>query len=342
MTKTKVLFLARRYAPHVGGVETHVEHLSQFLLQKNYAVTIITERFRSTDLSRKEIIDGAFVYRIDLPKGQTSKWRIWWWCLLHLGVFLDTEIIHIHDVFFWIIPIYPLLWIMRKKIFITFHGYEAPGPLTPKQIRWHQIAEKYTRGNICVGGFHRKYYGVKPTTVTYGGVETVNAHHSQKNKKLIFVGRLSNDTGIKEYLQALQLLQEKKVFCHLDVMGDGDLRDECQNFAKEHHLDVTFHGFVEHAAAELEKYEVVFASQYLSILDAMSQGCAVIAYANTPIKKDYLSMTPFAEWITITYSVKEIAEAIEHPRPVSKHGTGWAKKQTWEKLGKEYVELWKK
>src|SRR5258708_1685055 len=121
MKKTKLLFLARRYAPHIGGVETHLEHVNAFLGTKNVEVTVITER-EDPSLPLREKKDGVRIFRIPLPKGQTNKWLIWLWALRHFMLFLETDIVHIHDVFFWILPIFPLLKPFGKKIYMTFHG----------------------------------------------------------------------------------------------------------------------------------------------------------------------------------------------------------------------------
>lgn len=342
MKKMKVLFLARLYAPHIGGVEAHLKEVSQILSQKNIQVTIVTERY-DRSLPAKEVMNGVRIWRISLPKSQTSKWFIWWWVIRHPFLFLNSDIIHVHDVFFWILPIYPTLRLFRKKIFMTFHGYEAPGPLTKKQIWWHRLAARLSRGNICVGNFHKKYYGIRSDITTYGGVSANLNHQIKKlnSNKIAFVGRLANDTGILEYLSAMDLLAKKNQTFHLDVFGDGDLHQQCQSFIDEHHLDVTLHGFVENASLRLTNYPIVFASQYLAILEAMSQGCAVVSYFDTPIKKDYLELTPFKEWITVTRSVQEIADAVQIPKLMNKHGVGWSKKQTWEKLSNEYLDLWK-
>jgi glycosyltransferase involved in cell wall biosynthesis len=342
MKKTKILFLARRYVPHIGGVETHVAELNTFLLTKNMEITVLTEKHDPV-LPKRETVDGVEVRRISLPNGQTNKLAIWWWVFRHSFLFLNADIIHIHDVFFWILPLYPLLKIFRKKIYMTFHGYEAPGPLTQKQIFWHRYAARMTRGNICVGGFHKKYYGVKPDVITYGGVKRSSHIQTMKPKYAIaFVGRLAKDTGILAYLQALKLLHDQKKKIHLDIFGDGELRKECEEYIQKNDLDVKIHGYVLNATDHFPEYKIVFASQYLSLLKAMSSSCSVIAYADTPIKHDYLTLTPFAEWISIAENAEEIALAVKEPKIMNKHGVGWAKKQTWEKVAEEYKELWEK
>lgn len=155
----KVLFLCRYYSPHIGGVEKHVAKISQ-ILSNHHNITIITERHDPT-LPGYEIVNEIPVYRIP-----ANKWLIWKWFLEHLNLLFQTDIIHIHDVFFWILPF--RMFLFRQRLFITFHGYEGSDPPKPKQIFWHKLAEKLTRGNLCIGDFHRKWYKVNPTFVSYG------------------------------------------------------------------------------------------------------------------------------------------------------------------------------
>lgn len=155
-----ILFLARLYYPHVGGVEKHVEKISE-ILSKNHEITLVCEKHDPL-LSDIEIYKKVKIYRIP----HQDKWSIWKWWLNHLNLFRDADIIHIHDVFFWFLP-FKLLF-FNKKIFMTFHGYEGSDAPSIKQIIWHKIAEKLSNGNICIGDFHRKWYKVKPTIVSYG------------------------------------------------------------------------------------------------------------------------------------------------------------------------------
>lgn len=164
-----VLFMCRLYYPHVGGVEKHVAKVSQLLTQRGYKITVVAERHDST-LALEEEMDRVKVYRIPLPDtvGESAKkWHIWKWFLAHRGLFDQANVIHIHDVFFWFLPFRLPYWF--KKVYLTFHGYEGRHP-TVKQIFWHRLAALLTRGNICIGDFHRKWYGVSPDLVSYGAV----------------------------------------------------------------------------------------------------------------------------------------------------------------------------
>lgn len=158
MAKPKVLFLARLYLPHVGGVEKHLQKISA-LLKSRYDITIVCFK-HDPKLVDFEIIDGISVYR--LPK--LDKWSVWSYFLIHNSLFRTADIVHIHDVFYWYLPFVYL----NKKVFMTFHGYEGADPPKCIQIFWHRLAAFFTRGNLCIGGFHQKYYGVSPTFISYG------------------------------------------------------------------------------------------------------------------------------------------------------------------------------
>ena len=232
----KILFLTPQYLPHIGGVE---KHLSQVIvhLPLEYSVTIVTARNTNADLEHEKI-GRADVWR--LPT-QTKK-SIWSWLTHHLFLLRDADVIHIHDVFFWILP-FRLLFFW-KKMYMTFHGYEAPGPVTLKYILWHQCAELCTDGNICVGSFHQNVYDVEPTAITYGGVTHTEKVKKRKTHSIIFVGRLDEDTGILWYMKALLLLQLQGETYHLDIFGDGPLKKTLEKYSTEYHLDITLHGAV--------------------------------------------------------------------------------------------------
>ena len=152
--------MCRLYWPHVGGVEKHVEKICD-ILSKNHQIVIVCEKHdpKLPDFEKKR---GVEIYRI----GETGKFGIWKWWFQHLNLLRDADIIHIHDVFFWFLPFRLPFWF--KKVFMTFHGYEGSDAPKWKQIFWHKLAAWLTKGNICIGDFHKKWYGVKPDFVSYG------------------------------------------------------------------------------------------------------------------------------------------------------------------------------
>lgn len=157
-----ILFLTRLYYPHIGGVEKHVREVCK-ILSKKHKIKILTTK-HDPKLKDHEIIEGIEVYRFMA----SSKWQIWHWIHKHKHLLDWADIIHAHDVYFWIIP-YRLVH-PYKKTFITFHGWEGIYPIPAKNIIIRKISELLADGNICVGDFIAKWYHAKPDIVTYGAV----------------------------------------------------------------------------------------------------------------------------------------------------------------------------
>lgn len=140
-----ILFLTRLSYPHVGGVEKHIEMLSKELKKRGHVIKILTE--------------------VEVGK---NKWEIWKNIWKYKQLFTWADIIHIHDVYFWIL--FLRFFYLNKKFYITFHGYEGSEAPKFKQIFWHRLAALMTHGNICIGDFHKKWYGIRPDFVSYGAV----------------------------------------------------------------------------------------------------------------------------------------------------------------------------
>jgi glycosyltransferase involved in cell wall biosynthesis len=338
--KKTVLFLTRLYRPHIGGVEKHVYEISK-ILSKKYQIIIITEQ-HDINLPEKETYPEAEIYHI--PVSGTSeklkKFVIWKWVWQHRQLFLSADIIHIHDVFFWCLPL--RLIYSLKNLYITFHGHEnATGP-TATQKFWHQLAAKLTGGNICIGGFHSKWYGVTPTYTSFGAVNILPPTPIKSLNKAIFVGRLAEDTGIMPYLESLKYSK-----LPLDVYGDGPEMQRARSYVKENNLPVNFFGFVPEASNLISRYKIAFVSRYLGIIEGLAAGIPIVAHYNNAMKFDYLSIAPFSGFIKIAGTPREIAAAVSEISKIPslmkeavESGYNWAREQTWDQMCSLYLKLW--
>ncbi|KKP46787.1 MAG: Glycosyltransferase, group 1 family protein [Candidatus Woesebacteria bacterium GW2011_GWA1_33_30] len=239
----KIVFLTRRASPQIGGVERHIQKLNEELRVKNYNVKIISEK----DIKYPHIKFIGLLY-------------IWFWLFKNRKLILDSDIVHVHDVFIWYLPfkfLYP-----KKKVFLTIHGLEWRNPFNAFSLLQKRIAVKLFNGSIGVGKFLEKYIGTKFDYIIYGGLEK----HSQSTvhrspNTFLFVGRLEPDTGLGEFLKLLgssSLVHGTKV----DFVGDGSLRKECERFG-------TVHGFCD-PTPFYKKAETVVPSGYLTYLEAKS------------------------------------------------------------------------
>jgi glycosyltransferase involved in cell wall biosynthesis len=340
----KVLFFSRFFYPHIGGVEVHISNLAKSLLgKKNFEISLITERF-DPNLPDEEVLCRIKVLRLSYPKLKWVGLISIWISLIsnYFEEFKKADIIHIHDIFIWYLPIRFLF--PRKKVFVTFHGYSSYPP-TKKAIVYQKLAEKLTDGNICVGKFVEKWYGTKPTIITYGAVDLTRFNYSAVSIKYdgIFFGRLDTQTGINTYLKAVEILKSKDIDFRLLVLGDG----ECKRNAME--ISSHWEPFVVNPARYVKKSRVVFASGYLSILESFACKKLVFAAYNDPLKRDYLEMTPFAKWIIVENDAKKLAEDLvdyfENPskyQDMIDKAYEWVRGQTWEKMAENYLKLWGK
>jgi glycosyltransferase involved in cell wall biosynthesis len=340
----KILFLSRLFYPHVGGVEKHVENLSAELINKNHKITLITSQ-HAKNLPKKEKYKGIQIYRIP-NKAVDSKTATWSWIKNHKQLFDAVNIVHVHDVYWWILPI---RFGLKAPTFTTFHGYEGSNPPRIQAIIHRKLVEKMSQKTICIGAFMKKWYHANPDMILYGAAQ--NQAKTSKKLKLdsaIFVGRVSLDTGILDYTKAIKILKDQGIDLNLDIYGDGPQMHKIKQFAQKNpQLSIQLKGFTQNASAKIPDYAFAFVSRYLAILESMQAKRSVYAHYNNQIKKDYLQCHPQIDNMYIFKNPKHLAEQIRldikktstKQEKINKAST-WAKHQTWEKLARDYLSLW--
>ncbi len=333
-----LMMLTKFFSPHFGGVEKHVELLSEELIKRGHSVTLITEQF-TTDLPLIEIKFGIKIVRIPYF-ALNSKRLIWTWMSEHEDLFADADLVHIHDVFWWYWPIRLLL--LFKPVYITFHGYEGSNPPTKKAIIQRKVSEKICRGSICVGEFMKKWYYASPTLIMYGASISSKLIRVKPDDNAIFWGRLDVDTGISVYSEAIQKIPNLSLY----IFGDGPLLDEVR---EANIKNVTLNSWVKNISLEIHRHKYAFVSRYLSILEAMQAKRLVFAVYNNEIKRDYLMCHPMRDNMIIAGTASELVKRFneikknpaKQKRMIDAAYT-WANEQTWEKLADQYEQLWAK
>ncbi len=317
----KILFLTRYAYPHFGGVEKHIFKLKKELVSNGHKVKIISK----ADIKYPEIKIIGLLY-------------IWYWLFKNIDLVKKSDVIHCHDVFIWYLPfrfIFP-----NKKVFITFHGYESyPIKLKAKIIR--KVSEKLSSGNICIGEFMKKWYGTKPTHISYGAVDiNKKTKRSATKYDAIFSGRFDEQTAILTYLEAAKEIKQNDKFNFL-ALGDGKYFDQVKDIA------IT-KGWVKNPESYLRQSKFAFADRYLSILEAFADKKLVFSVYDNPVKRDYLYMTPYKDWIIISKNSKELIKNILYYRKNKKEASlkmekayRWVQGQTWHEMANIYINLWK-
>jgi len=328
----KILFLSARYRPERGGVETHTWEIAQRLKKKGHKVTVITEKTTNAYPANVTALNFG-------PAGFNKKFRIWQQLWTNRHLLHQTDIIHCHDVFFWYLPFRFLL--PRKPVYTTFHGYETQFPLSRKVILIRKLSEQLSWGTIIVGDYIRTWYGANPDEVVYGGISEIQLEKKplprQGKLRLALVGRLEKDLGINTYIETLKIIKKKRLSYSLDIYGDGSLRKNLEKYGK-------VHGFIADMSSKMRSADIVFASSYLLILEALALGKRVIAVYDNPLKKDYLLMSPLAPWIRVESDPKKITQIIERRQwPVDYAGLKkFLQRYDWDKITDIYLKLWSK
>ncbi len=353
----KIVFITPKFEPEIGGVEKHTYCVAKELAKYGNDILIIT----STHQKNVKILEQQNrikIYRLYLPLKYNNKinslidlLKMWFFLLTKYRELVRNDVIHLHDyqTFLWILP---FIFLIRRPIFVTFHGFEKyPIPLFAKIIR--KFTEITTKGSICIGNYISKWYGTRPVYVTIGGVtipDRVILNNSTE-KAGVFIGRLDKDTNILELIEALVILNNNyHVELPLHICGDGVLKSQIESYAKKNNQKIFEHGFVAYPQSYLLLCRYAFVTGYLSILEAMSYKRPVFAIYTNPLKKDYFYSIPNVEELMfIAASPKELAEklslAIKNPvktELICEQAYQFAKFHTWSEVAIMYLKIYQK
>jgi glycosyltransferase involved in cell wall biosynthesis len=318
-----IIHLTASFLPNRGGVENHVAAVMALQQQAGHTVTILTK---------------------PRPHTKLATWKFIW---QHRMELLQADVIQVHDIFWWLLPVYPLIWLKRIKIITTFHGWEGQFP-----IRWQAQIQRWWYNQLSykavhVGAWIEEFYWDTPDAITYGGIDSkllaaspfkkTGTSHEQK-LHLVFIGRLEAENDMELYIK---LIEDLNQYVHLDIhwVGDGRYKKICQKYGQ-----VT--GMVEDISPYIAKADLVLASSYLSILQAQAMGKLVVALYSHQLKQRYLETYPGAAWMMLGDDIVTMIRQLEPllMRPAQKQrlehqAMHFARTQTWQKVADMYMAL---
>ncbi|MHA2265413.1 MAG: glycosyltransferase family 4 protein [Candidatus Thorarchaeota archaeon] len=346
-TAKRVLMIAPRYRPAVGGIERHLEKVTKILVEKGLSVTILAPT-HVAGLTQTETIDKVNIIRIPFGWDRNPFLSYLWMISRRLNL-KRYSIVHVHGTM-PLLSLYLPLRLLNGQIpvYATFHGFERdPVPAYFKVMR--RIARRLVRRSLCIGHFIRTIYGEVCDLVSIGAVDQPERQETERGG-LVYIGRIEKDTGIADYIEAMRILSEKySLMPQLTVYGRGYLQEKLERIADSHGLKVDFAGLAESSTKGLRSKLICLGAGYLSMLEAMSLGLPVVTVAATQLKYEYhkgvltegghISIQTTAERVA-----DEIARLLKNPeliRRISRRGVEFTKKMTWENLAKLYIEMWK-
>ncbi len=332
-----IVFCTPGFAPHIGGVEKHVTAVATQLGRLGYRVSVVTPKESQGENILQHLTNVSV---ITLEGDAHSKRDVWLWVLRQWRLFVLADVVHVHDVAWWILPVLPLIFM---KFFITFHGWEGeyPIPLLHKlQRRFFSVC---ARATIHIGAYIQEFYGDKPTCIMYGGVAAENIMFAHKSNKqsIVFVGRLAADTDVPLYIKYFKKLKAQLPAITITWVGDGPLHNLCARYGQ-----VT--GFVEHPEKYTQRARLVCAASYLSCLEAIAVGKKVLAVHSHFLKERYLKVFPFADRCIIdsaSFSTMcDVMTLLKQEEYITQDTQKQLQRRlldfTWGAVTKQYVHLW--
>ena len=238
----------------IGGISTHVYHLSRALVEKGTSVRVITCDFPNAPA--EEIIDGVPVSRVDSGRVPESNFLLWIYHLNSQMISKTTELfeterfdlIHAHD------------WVVRRAavelknrlglpLISTIHATEIgrggslDGEYRRKVRDIERLLVEQSDGIICCSNYmldHIQYVlGAVKTKIRVipNGVEASRFNNgrqpqliptgvSEDRKTILYVGRIVREKGIFTLLDAFEKLREQGKDVSLILVGEGPLKED--------------------------------------------------------------------------------------------------------------------
>jgi len=381
----RILFFNYEYPPLGGGAGNATKYiLKEFSNLENLQVDLITS---ATDekYSEEKISDNITIYKLPIGKNgsnlhyQSQKelliyaWKAFWFAN-KLAKKNKYDLTHS----FFTVPCGAIsLWLkFYRKIpyIVSLRGSDVPGYserfsfiyaiLTPLiKFIWKQsaftVANSLGFKNLALKTNPKQEIkvitnGINGDEFRFKGLEKIDCE--RKDFKIICGTRVTHRKGIRFIVEALNLLVEKNLNVSLNIIGEGNEREELEKRVAELQLKdkVNFIGVVEHSRlpeiyANANVYVSASFNEGMSntSLEALAVGLPIIA---TDTGGTFETVKENENGFVIKMSsAQDIAEKVEiiyndcaKEKSMSQKSRAMAEKMSWKNIAEEYFELYKR
>ena len=310
----KICMLVEQWFPQVGGVENHVRFLTKGLTKAGHEVHIIVRNLKLKGMLPQEI-EKEFMENVTITRlGPASTFendvgRAFYTALSSLKVIKDGsfDIFHAHS-FTATIPALLAKHILKIPTILTIH--------TTHSGKWYSITRQILKSRIYNAIEKRTLFNNKfdrVITVNKSLIETAvkmgvsrdklvyipNAIEleefdsykfepsaSDKEKTVLFVGRLTPVKGLYTLLRAISLVLNESTNYQVLIVGEGPLKEDLAKFIFKNNLQKHVYLVGVQTGRDLIKLyktsNVVVLSSYhegcpVSILEAWAAGLPIVA-----------------------------------------------------------------
>lgn len=329
----KILLLAN-YRKGVGGISGQVYFLQMYLQQEGWQVDICSTK-------------GNILYRL-------------WLTLRVFCCARKYDVLHIHACSYWgMLPVIigvvaGKIW--RKRIIITYHGGEAEQFLQ-KNASWVRRWLKRANQVIVLSGFLKDVFDrYAIPCVVIPNIVMLQPQHIRRNDiapHFISVRYLEPLYNIPCILRAYEQVMKAYSNATLDVLGQGSMREQLEQYVMEHQLTgVHFIGQVPNQKIYeyLDKASILLSAPRIdnmpvSVLEAMNAGVLVISsrVGGVPYMIDEDKNGLLFESDNADELAEKMLWALEHPEEV-KQMIGQAQvdvqKYSWNNVRKQLLGVY--
>ncbi|MBZ9572134.1 glycosyltransferase family 4 protein [Patescibacteria group bacterium] len=290
-----------------GGVKTHVLGLNKEFKKKGIASKVIApRRLQSENYGKNVILLGT---SFPLPfGGSKSDFAINFNPLAIENTFEkeNFDILHFHN--FGFPSSFQILERSKALNILTFHSNIEGSEFLKNFPVFLYILKKIVQWKIdgIIGvaplalKVFKNYSG--PKTVIPNGIDLERFNpkvpkikkFSDGKTNILFVGRIEKRKGLIYLLKAYKILEKKFSNLRLIIVGEGELKKDCQLWVRDHNLkEAYFEG--ERAGKELPPYftsadifcapSIYGESFGIVLLEAMASGLPVVGFANQGYKE---------------------------------------------------------
>ncbi len=237
----RILQVTPAYAPVIGGVEKHVQALSEHLVRQGHSVTVATLQPRAASLP-DEVYHGVTIRRFDaisvgdayrMPRGLLRFLR---------QTRNQWDVVHVHN---YHAPLIPLVALAGVPFVVTTHLNDTPHSAIASLLhipygvvgRW---AVRRARAIICVTEAERERVTVRlgvvrerTVVIPNGFSERLMAARKQSDARdphhLLTVGRLQPYKRVED---AIAIVAELGAPYRLTIVGEGPHRASLERLAR--------------------------------------------------------------------------------------------------------------
>ena len=356
----RILMVAARYLPDMGGIEMHIHEVSRRLAATgNFEITVLaTDRTRSRP--RREVVEGVTVLRVPAwPRnrdyylapgihgvvGQRGRW----------------DIVHCQGIH-TLVPVTAMLTARRSAVpyMVTFHtgGHSLQHRNALRAAQWRVLGPLLRRAAalVAVSRFEsdtlsqQAHLGDRKVVVIRNGgtLPSPPAGTEIIPGRIVSSGRLERYKGHHRVIEALPEVIGHNPDAHLVIIGHGPYEAELRSLAER--LGVTDRVTIkqlpiadrEAMAVALGEANVVAAlSDYeanpVAVMEALSVGRPVVGYDIAGIGElvadgMVIGVTPGSPPSTVA---KQLLEAMLAPPPTHVRASG-----TWDTVAEELGNLY--